>query len=188
MRRTNDNIPVPGRHFAFVEVVQRISYHTVLLHGSELGVESRAREMLDRGDSALACRTVVRQAVEVKVKPVQAKHLRGRGPVVIVHEDPRDPFRWTWTTNDGRPAGTCWADAGLAIKNARDVHGYDADVTIQAEGYPGDTPVADKPPADPVALLRDRLRVLSDQSSYDGINPYDRVLDEMAELGLGEAG
>jgi hypothetical protein len=60
------NIPVPGRHFAFVEVVTTAKFHTLLLDGSEMGVEARVRDMVNRGDTALALQTMNTTKVDVR--------------------------------------------------------------------------------------------------------------------------
>jgi ADP-ribose pyrophosphatase YjhB (NUDIX family) len=129
--------PIRGRHFAFVAVTETTTYHTLLMDGSPLGAEGRAKEMVDRGDSALKLRSVTDRRVSVVVRPMQNKHLED-GPRfrVIVHEDPRDPFAWCWSVPGGAPS-IPYPDAGAAMRAAREEHG-EADISIQAEGYPGD--------------------------------------------------
>lgn len=129
--------PVRGRHFAFVAVTETTVYHTLLIDGSELGVEGIALDMVNCGDSALQLRSVTDRRVSVKVHPVQNKHLEDRTQRVVVHVDPRNPYTWCWSVPGGDPTG-CFPDVGTAIKAARSEHGGDADISVQAEGYPGD--------------------------------------------------
>lgn len=187
--RSRGNIPVPGRHFAFVEVVTRIKYHTVLLDGSELGAEARVREMLDRGDTALAVQTVSRELVDVRIRPVQIKHLEHRTTRVIVHEHPRDPFLWACSVDGGLPIGG-YPDIGMAIKGARAVHGNDADISIQAEGYPGDTPVA--LPQNPATVLGDMMRRMAEETGRELVPDFEERIAELERhcdelVGPGEA-
>lgn len=144
--------PVPGRHFAFVTVTQVTKYHTLVMDGSELGVTARVSDLLSRADPALRAMTVDSTDVKVDVRPMRQHHLSDpRGRRVVVHEDPRDPRQFVWSTPDDHEAGyhsRPWPTMGQAWDDARRALGQGIDLSLQAEGYPGDgVPVEELPTA-----------------------------------------
>jgi hypothetical protein len=67
--------PVPGRYFAFVEEIQTVTYHTLLVNAeSEEEAQKIALEMHEDGVTKL--RTFGRDKPIARIKPMREQHLR----------------------------------------------------------------------------------------------------------------
>lgn len=68
--------PVSGKYFAFVEMTQRVTYHTHVVE-TEHGIghaKVLAQDAYDRGD--LRAKTISKQYVDINIKPMREKHVK----------------------------------------------------------------------------------------------------------------